>query len=66
LPAEALTAAQSVLARQIGPIAAVMVRRAAAAAAGQQEFLDALAAQVPLTEQVLTDLRAAMEASRRR
>jgi serine/threonine-protein kinase len=66
LPAEALAAAQSVLARQVGPIAAVMVRRAAAAAAGQQEFLDALAAQMPVTEQMLTDLHAAMEASRRR
>ena len=65
LPTEALNAAQSVLAGQFGPIATVMVRKAAANAASQQEFLDALAAQVPNARRLLADLRAAMDASGR-
>jgi hypothetical protein len=63
---EALVAAQLALAEQIGPIAALIVRRAAAGATGLAHFIDRVAAQVPIDSRVRQRLQEVMQASRRR
>jgi hypothetical protein len=62
LPPEACAAAQQLLARRIGPVASVIVRRAADAAGGSTPaFVAQLVAGVPATQQAA--LRAELEAA---
>jgi len=62
LPPEACAAAQHLLARRVGPVASVMVRRAAEAAGGsRQAFIASLVAGTPGPQQAA--LRAELEAA---
>ena len=62
LPAEAFAAAQHLLARRVGPVASVLVRRAAAIAGGsRQAFIASLLAGTPKSQQAA--LRAELEAA---
>jgi eukaryotic-like serine/threonine-protein kinase len=61
IPADAVTAAQSVLTFFVGPIARVLVRDAAAQAASPRDFIDRLCAHVSKPEE-LTALRRRLRA----
>jgi serine/threonine-protein kinase len=65
IPTEALVAAQGVLAEQIGPIAALIVKRAASEATSPVHFIEKIAAQVPIDERLRGRLHDAMQGNLR-
>jgi serine/threonine-protein kinase len=60
LSAESIAAAQALLVAEMGPIAALIVRKAAATAATKNGFLDDLAAQAPIVGTLRRRLQEAM------
>jgi serine/threonine-protein kinase len=60
LSAEAIAAAQAVLAAEVGPIATLIVRKAAATTQSESGFLDDLAAQTPIAATLRAKLQSAM------
>ena len=61
IPDQAVAATQRVLAERIGPIATLVVKRAASIATSQADFIEIIAVQFPADKELRRSLQHAMQ-----